>query len=872
MKTRTCLLILVLAFCLTTSVVRADLDFGPLLENDMLINSTAPSGDSAAVAFDGINYLVVWSQPTEYEEEEKLLDIYGRLVSRTGLPVTEPFPIISKPANQYQPAVAFNGTHYLVVWADNMGSASWDTINGRAVSTAGVPLGEELVISTAWDNGRGFPAVASNGVDFLVVWQDFSNYSLQFGDIFGRQVQLNSAGQVELGLNWQSTRPGQQFFPSIAFGGGRYLITWAEDATPSANMYDVLATLVDPGTLRDGGVFAVSTAPSWQGSRPAGIAYGSGMFLVTFDDHREGGTQTAVYGVRITKEGILLDGPPESGGILISSAATAGSGGPNAPQTEFANGEWLVAWAGQAVRGARVSLAGEVLDVNGVALSRTAVSQFEPALATDGQSYLITWQQSAAFTKFAQLVGYSLMGDTLRVNSMADPGDGVCTPAECTLREAIRVANQAPGSATIYLPAGTITLAAPGRNEDAAVTGDLDITDDLTIIGKSETMTFIDAGELDRVVHVLAGVDVTLAHMTLRNGFAGDGGGILNEGNLILTQSTVTQNHVNYDTDEGEWLGGNSAGGILNWGSLRLNRCHVTGNYTDYYMGDGPGGGILNAGKLTIVNSNFRSNWAAGGSGLFNSGNVTIQSSIFENNSVRFFGGAIQNRPSGTITMNRTMVRYNMDSIYNQGSMTMTDSIVAGNTGYRVTGGILNEGSLTFSGSTLNDNDGPEGALISFGTATLINSTISHNSSIFAGVASGVSNSHGSLTLLNCTVADNYGGGVGLLTKNNGSTLVQNSIIANNANLNCLGPAQSGGNNLDGDGSCGFSGVGDLTAVPLLGPLQENGGFTQTMALLSGSPAIDHIPSNACAVTSDQRGIMRPQGGACEIGAFELVP
>ena len=66
--------------------------------------------------------------------------------------------------------------------------------------------------------------------------------------------------------------------------------------------------------------------------------------------------------------------------------------------------------------------------------------------------------------------------------------------------------------------------------------------------------------------------------------------------------------------------------------------------------------------------------------------------------------------------------------------------------------------------------------------------------------------------------------------------------------------------------------LGRIFLDPLLGPLQDNGGPTFTHALLPGSPAIDHIPAENCEVTTDQRGVARPQGAACDIGAYELEP
>jgi hypothetical protein len=83
---------------------------------------------------------------------------------------------------------------------------------------------------------------------------------------------------------------------------------------------------------------------------------------------------------------------------------------------------------------------------------------------------------------------------------------------------------------------------------------------------------------------------------------------------------------------------------------------------------------------------------------------------------------------------------------------------------------------------------------------------------------------------------------------------------------------QSAGHNLDSDGSCFLTATGDLPKHnPLLGPLAFNGGPTETQALLAGSPAIDAGATDGCP-QFDQRGVARPQGRACDIGAYERVP
>jgi hypothetical protein len=103
-----------------------------------------------------------------------------------------------------------------------------------------------------------------------------------------------------------------------------------------------------------------------------------------------------------------------------------------------------------------------------------------------------------------------------------------------------------------------------------------------------------------------------------------------------------------------------------------------------------------------------------------------------------------------------------------------------------------------------------------------------------------------------------------------GTITLRNSIVASNGLPNCAGTVSDGGHNLRfpaSDTSCPADVVGD----PLLGPLQNNGGFTPTTAIAAGSPARDAGPNGASCAPADQRGMPRPQGAACDIGAFEFA-
>ncbi|MEO8679226.1 MAG: choice-of-anchor Q domain-containing protein [Vicinamibacterales bacterium] len=208
------------------------------------------------------------------------------------------------------------------------------------------------------------------------------------------------------------------------------------------------------------------------------------------------------------------------------------------------------------------------------------------------------------------------------------------------------------------------------------------------------------------------------------------------------------------------------------------------------------------------------------------------------------------------------------DGIYNNGNLVLRDSIVRnhGRTGIEsVSDGLAIFGStISGNGAALNGGWGEAGIYVE-STFSAVNSTIAGNQT--AGIF--VDYAGGGASLTNVTIDGNVGAGLAAIAP----ITLTNTIVADNAGGDCdpsfQSGAVSGGNNLIGDSSCGFVGPGEIGGSPQLGPLQDNGGATPTMALGMGSPAIDAGGSGACPV-NDQRAIGRPQGAACDIGAFEL--
>ena len=234
--------------------------------------------------------------------------------------------------------------------------------------------------------------------------------------------------------------------------------------------------------------------------------------------------------------------------------------------------------------------------------------------------------------------------------------------------------------------------------------------------------------------------------------------------------------------------------------------------------------------------------------------------------------------------------RGNGGGIFNRGSLTLSNGTVQGNTaGDPTNGGGTGAGiwnavgaTLTLNGSTVSGNSAignlsyapSRGAgIANDGIATLNNSTVSGNSAS-QGFGGGISNSH-ELRLNDSTVSANSSQGTNAGGVDNRGTLtVRNTIIAGNSDGDLSGDVTSEGHNLFGTtNGGGFAGSDLVNVMPMLGPLQDNGGPTATMAPLPGSTAIDRIPGTPGVdfPGTDQRGLSRPQGARADCGGVEVV-
>jgi predicted outer membrane repeat protein len=268
-------------------------------------------------------------------------------------------------------------------------------------------------------------------------------------------------------------------------------------------------------------------------------------------------------------------------------------------------------------------------------------------------------------------------------------------------------------------------------------------------------------------------------------------------------------------------------------------------------------------GTLRVTGSVIADNVGLDGAGIYNSaGVVEVVGSTLSGNKADYYGGALYS--SGTVTIRNSTLSNNSTSpflsgwgggIYiHRGALTVIQSTLSGNSSNCfgcLGGGILNFGSATIVNSTFSGNSSRGGGGIhTYGPVSITSSTLANNTAGISGFGGAISSYGGLVTLRSTIVANNVGG----------NCYINPSIITEGRH-NLVFPSASPGT------PCG---IGIPGADPLLGPLQDNGGPTFTFALLPGSPALDAIsPAECAAVATDQRGVARPQGSACDIGAFE---
>jgi hypothetical protein len=375
----------------------------------------------------------------------------------------------------------------------------------------------------------------------------------------------------------------------------------------------------------------------------------------------------------------------------------------------------------------------------------------------------------------------------------------------------------------------TIDIAVQGT---ISLTSPLPIIDrDLTITGPGTTALTIQrdpSAPAFRIFEIAYLRTVSIRFLTIANGRADDGGGLLNNGGaLSLTAVAFNGNTA------GNGLGG-LGGAIYNKGLLAAGNCSFSTNNANI-----AGGAIYSnlgntATTVTVTDSTFSGNTAYAGGGIgCGFCTLSVADSTFSGNSAALDGGGIGTSDAtvtvtgSTFSRNSANASYGGGVYHRNGTLALTNSTFFGNSAFLSGGGILTDAaaSLTLRNNTFSGNNVETGAGGAIAYATPISDLLTLTNNIFA-----------------------------------------NSSRGGNCRIDFPSPLPPGGN-LSTDDTC----PADFhTTDPLLGPLADNGRFTQTMSPLQGSPILDSTVAANCP-QADQRHVTRPQRNGCDIGAFEAI-
>jgi hypothetical protein len=336
---------------------------------------------------------------------------------------------------------------------------------------------------------------------------------------------------------------------------------------------------------------------------------------------------------------------------------------------------------------------------------------------------------------------------TFTVNNNNNSGAG-------SLRQAILDANTAAGADTIVF-AGTLADQTP--DTITLTSGQLTISGDLTIAGTGVGLLTISGNNASRVFQIDPNVTATIADITIANGRASDGAGVVNNGGSAALIRTTFNNNV----------ATGAGGGILNTGGLLVNGGTFNNNQS------AAGGGIYNAGGLEVRNSTFNTNQATGagsGGGIYNNSgaSLTVDNDYFSRNTAGTDGGGIYNRSGGVLNV-------------------LTTVIVDG-TAVRLGGGIANFGTIaSIDNSLIRGNrstsvGGAAGGVFNGGTANITNTSILGNTA--AGQGGGIFNNTGATLTLraNSLVSGNRGSNGGGIYNLGSARVGESSMISNRTN------------------------------------------------------------------------------------------
>ena len=334
-----------------------------------------------------------------------------------------------------------------------------------------------------------------------------------------------------------------------------------------------------------------------------------------------------------------------------------------------------------------------------------------------------------------------------------------------------------------------------------------------------------------------------------------DGGGLLVDGLASNPKPSPTLISLSFNGNEASEGGGLA---IRNGAAPIITNCTFTGN-----LATQGGGAYVTNSDATLSGVTFQGNWASSGGGgisMENAGHVSLANTILAGNRAQF-GGGLSTALSSPVLTNVAFL----------GNAAISNALIS------IEGG----GMLAYGGSpvlmnvTFSDNTSPTGQgggfYVSSSAPLLQNVTFNNNSALTGGGLYATGTSPATL-LNNLTISGNSATTSGSGLYSDAALKLTNSILWGNTSTQTAGPGALTIQDSILQGSCPPGGTCNhvLNQDPKLGVLKNNGGFTQTMSPGMGSAAIDAGGTLASCEPKDQRGVVRPQGGACDMGAYEV--
>lgn len=357
----------------------------PQFELDQPVLGLAKTAQfSPSVAAGPDNFMVVWQDKDRVDG----FDIFAARITPDGT-LLDPggLAVSIEPGDQTDPVVAAGGDNFLIVWSDPAGGG--DLRGARINGKTGERLNEESIVISDASGRQDGASVAALRDDFLVVWQDYrNNFTRARRDIYGTRIAADGRVLDPTGLAI-STIENNQNFPAVASDGTQWFVVWHD--LREGDDFDIYGTPVSiNGDVLDEDGIPISIAEDSQWN--VSIAHLDGEYLVVWQD-RGGGLEHDIFGVRIDAAGRLLDDEA----IVVSDAA----GQQTFPVVSAIAGNYLVVWddarntgdfSNRDIYGTRIDSAGGVLDPEGLAIGKADMDQREPSVAGTGTGFLVVWE------------------------------------------------------------------------------------------------------------------------------------------------------------------------------------------------------------------------------------------------------------------------------------------------------------------------------------------------------------------------------------------------------------------------------------------------------------------------------------------------